>query len=212
MSNKSRQISGGLVIIFEGLDGVGKTTQLGLAAEALRIAGWAVHTTRNLGGTPIGEALREVALSPLDRSPATDLYISAAVQSALAEALEMERQSGKIILVDRGPLSMVAYQVYGRGAEHKRGWQYVGESMKAYHPEAVLFYQTDVATAIARNQKTSKKDYYEVKPTDFFERVSHGFQLAIKRYPVIEIDASQSIEAVHQATMAIIQKLLAKST
>ncbi len=65
MAQKAKRIEGGLVIIFEGIDGVGKTTQLELARKELEKAGWPVVTTRNMGGTPIGEALREVMMSPV---------------------------------------------------------------------------------------------------------------------------------------------------
>src|SRR4051794_4239442 len=97
-----KTIDGGLVIIFEGIDGVGKTTQLNLVREELEAEGWAVYGTRNLGGTPIGEELRKTLLSSLERPETTNVYISAAIQEALVAAINGQREAGKIILLDRG--------------------------------------------------------------------------------------------------------------
>ena len=71
-----KTMEGGLVVAFEGPDGVGKSTQLALASEELVENGWAVHATRNLGGTPIGEDLRKVMLSEHERPAETDFHLS----------------------------------------------------------------------------------------------------------------------------------------
>ena len=69
MTRRSKTIPGGLTIIFEGVDGVGKTTQLKKVHDTLTRQGWAVHATRNLGGTPIGEELGALAFSPAKGLP-----------------------------------------------------------------------------------------------------------------------------------------------
>src|ERR1039457_7062193 len=100
MIPSAKPLADGFVVMFEGIDGVGKTTQLGLARDKLTEGGWSVISLRNPGGTPIGEALRTVMLSSDDRPPMTDLYTSLAIQAALFEAIEAARQAGKIILLD----------------------------------------------------------------------------------------------------------------
>ncbi len=201
----------GLVILFEGVDGVGKTTQLQLAQEELAKRGLTIHATRYLGGTPIGEKLREVTLSPTERSAETDLYISVAIQTALADSVEVERSSGKIVLIDRGPLSLAAYHIYGNGASEKLGWRYVDDSMQRFKPDLILLYQTDMDVALNRaKRRSSKTDYFASKPRKYFERVMRGFHVASQRYPVQAIDASKSIDDVHQATMQAVDALLAK--
>jgi dTMP kinase len=205
------KIQKGLVILFEGIDGVGKTTQLKLAKEELAKQGLSLHATRYLGGTPIGEKLREVTLSPTERSAETDLYISVAVQTALADLVAAERSQGKIILIDRGPLSLAAYHIYGNGVSKELGWRYADDSMRRLKPDLVLLYQTKLDTALARaKRRSSKTDYFASKPKKYFERVMNGFSDASQRYPVRVINASKSISAVHQETMQAIDALLDK--
>jgi dTMP kinase len=146
MADKS--IQGGLLIVFEGIDGVGKTTQIELTRQALAEQGWAVEIRRNLGGTPIGEALREVIKSPLERPGLTNLYISAAIQEALIEAVQKDRAAGKLILMDRGPISLAAYAVYGDGLDPEYGWPYVERGMQLLKPELTIIYQADVDLAL----------------------------------------------------------------
>lgn len=205
------KLPGGLLVIFDGIDGVGKTTQLNLASEALIAEGWPVQATRNLGGTPIGEALREVMLRPIDRPPTTDLYISVAIQEALTRAIATERTDDKLILMDRGPLSLAAYQAFGSGLDEATTWRYVEAGMNQLQPELTIIYQSEVATAIERARRQSgKADYFESKPLDYFERVAQGFAAAAERYPVQLVDANRSIEAIQADTMRLIQAALAQ--
>lgn len=215
MIPNARPLEGGLVIMFDGIDGVGKTTQLDLARETLEAAGWPVLCTRNLGGTPIGEALREVMLSPLERPAMTDFYLSLAIQEPLLELIDAARGEGRIILMDRGPLSLAAYQIYGTGIDESIGWRHVQDGMNRLKPEAVILYDTDTETAVGRSRKRSDKtDYFEDKSPAYFQKVADGYRTAAKRYPAVSaIDASQSIPAVHEKTMAVITGLLsAKAT
>jgi dTMP kinase len=212
MTKPAQHRQKGLVVLFEGVDGVGKTTQLKLAQEALAKLGRTVHATRNLGGTPIGEALREVTLSPTERSPETDLYISVAIQSALAESIQAERQDGKVVLVDRGPLSLAAYHIYGNGVDGQLGWRYADDGMRRFSPDLVILYQTDLDTALSRTKRRQgKTDYFASQPKAYFKRVVRGFSEASKRYPVRIINASGSIDEVHRETMAAIESLLPKN-
>jgi dTMP kinase len=208
-----KPIPDGLIVVFEGIDGVGKTTQLKLTQDTLVAQGWPVYTTRNLGGTPIGEALRKVMKAPIERPATTNLYISVAIQEALAEAIDLERAKGKIILMDRGPLSLAAYEIYGGGLDEVLGWQHVEDGIKQLRPELTIVYSADTATALRRvRQKSDKTDYFESKPHSFFERVYQGYEIAAKRYPssVVIIDADRSIETVQAQTMQAVQQALDK--
>lgn len=208
MVPKAKTLPDGLVVIFEGIDGVGKTTQLHLAQEALEKAGWPVMTTRNLGGTPIGEALREVIKSPLERPPMTDFYVSLAIQEPLLDVIDQARKEGKIILMDRGPLSLAAYQVYGTDILEAVGWQYVEAGMERLRPESVILYDMDAKTALSRKDG-KKTDYFESKPLSYFQKVADGFRKAAGRYrQATIIDGAQSISSIHEQTMAAIAELL----
>ncbi len=213
MNANPRRINDGLIVVFEGIDGTGKTTQLNLAKEALTAEGWPVQATRNLGGTPIGEELRKVMLSNIERPSTTNLYISVAIQEALAEALALERQKAGIILLDRGPLSLAAYEVYGGGLDETLGWQHVEAGLAKLRPELTIIYAADVGRALRRlRDKPGQADYFESQAPDYFEKVDRGYQAAAQRYPdsVVTIDANQSIEAVHEQTMTAISQALAK--
>jgi dTMP kinase len=195
----------GLIVMFEGLDGVGKSTQLKQAAERLTKEGWPVHTTRNLGGTPIGEALREAMLAKLPRPAATDFYVSIAIQQALIEELDVERAAGKIVLIDRGPLSLAAYQIYGSGFDEATGWRAVDDGMQSIRPELIMWYKGDIQTAVQRAQHESgTPDYFESKPVDFFKRVANGYRIAADRYPVRELDANREVSDILKDTMDLI--------
>lgn len=211
MNPNPRPIQDGLLIIFEGIDGAGKTTQVELSREALESEGWSVQTSRNLGGTPIGEALREVILSPLERPSTTNLYISVAIQEALAEAIETARRQGKIILMDRGPLSLAAYEIYGGGLDASLGWPHVDAGMARLRPELTIVYQADVATALRQaSQKRRRADYFESQPPSYFERVAKGYEAAAERYAkqVITVDGGRPIETVQAETMMLIRQTL----
>ncbi len=211
MLSRAHPLPDGLVIMFEGIDGTGKTTQLTAAKEALEKAGWPVLATRNLGGTPIGEALREVIMSPLERPPMTDFYTSLAIQEPLLDLIDTARSQGKIILMDRGPLSLAAYQIYGAGVDESIGWQHVGNGMDRIKPDAAILYDMDPEAALERNRKHPEKaSYFENKPLDYFQKVAEGFHAAGKRYPVTTIDAGQSINDVQEQTLAVIFGLLAE--
>ena len=211
MIPKARPLPNGLVIMFEGLDGTGKTTQIDLLSKALEEAGWTVLVTRNLGGTPIGEALREVIMSPLlKRPPLTDFYTSLAIQEPLFEVIDTARQQGKIVLMDRGPLSLAAYQIYGGGVEATLGWRHVERGMSRIKPDATILYDMDPQAALERNrQHPEKTSYFESQPLDYFQKVADGFRTAAERYPAVKtVDAAQDIPTIHEQTVSIITPLL----
>ncbi|MEK7594873.1 MAG: dTMP kinase [Patescibacteria group bacterium] len=208
MGDSAKQISNGLVIVFDGIDGVGKSTQLELAKTALESEGWSVHTSRNLGGTPIGEELREVMLSTIERPTKTNLYISVAIQEALLDVIEEERSKNQIILLDRGPFSLAAYEIYGSNLDESIGWQYVDAGMLRLKPELTIIYKTNTEEALKRlKTKSGQSDYFERMPQDYFERVSDGYEIAAKRYEdtTTALDAGQAIEVVHEQTMQSIK-------
>lgn len=195
----------GLVIVFEGIDGAGKTTQINLANDILTKAGWETLYLRNLGGTPIGETLRNAIKAPIERPPMTDLYTSLAIQEALILEIDKARKNGKIVLMDRGPLSLAAYQVYGSGIDKKIGMPYVEDGMNRIKPDTTLLYNVDINQAITRARNSSSKpDYFENKPLSYFQKVSDGYNEMVGLFPIDVIDGDTSIEEVSKQTMSVI--------
>jgi dTMP kinase len=204
-----QKTSNGRVIMFDGPEWIGKTTQLGLAADGLRRQGYAVWSTRVSGGTPIGEALRTAMFGDYERPPLTDLHIHLAQQYALEVEINKHRQAGELILVDRSPLSIIAYQVYGGGLDEQTGYQAADILLDMYQPELLITYTAPAAELEKRRQQAKHAtDYYENKPADYFERVTAGYQAAEKRYKTEVIDASGDIDSVHAATMRVINSVL----
>jgi len=213
MSLQPQPLPDGLLIVFEGIDGAGKTTQLELVRRTLEAEGWPVYATRNLGGTPIGEELRKVIKSKLERPATTNLYISVAIQEALVETIKSVRQAGKLILMDRGPLSLAAYEIYGGELDEVLGWQHVDAGMAAFKPELNIIYNASPRIALQRaHEKSATTDYFESKPADYFDRVAKGYEAAAQRYAstTVIIDAGRPVEAVQSETIEAAKQALAK--
>jgi dTMP kinase len=206
MSEQDKTLPNGLVVFFEGIDGVGKTTQLELAAEELRTEGWSVQTTRGHGGTEIGEALREVSLSKTPRPTETDLHISLAIHRALAYKVDEFRSAGQIILIDRGPLSIAGYQMYGDGLDHALGWEALAQDLKLFSPELNILYTAAVSVARDRilQRSGAKADYFESKPSGYFDAAQQGYMDAAERFGARIIEAEQPLHVVHDQTMSAI--------
>jgi dTMP kinase len=203
--------NGGLVIYFDGPDGVGKTTQLKLVAEELRESGREVHATRTMGGTPIGEMLREALLSGNDRPVETDLHIALASQHALAKEIIDKRREGRVVLIDRSPLSIVAYQVFGDGLASKKGYQAAQELLDLIKPDRVIVYTAPSKELKERRQHRNHQignDFFEIKPFEYHDRVAKGFKEATGRFKATVIDASGSIDEVHQSTLQRLSDIL----
>ncbi|HZJ03106.1 MAG TPA: dTMP kinase, partial [Thermoleophilia bacterium] len=110
----------GLLITFEGLDGSGKSTQMDLLAAELRAAGYDVLTTREPGGTELGEAVREVLLDPGHEAMTAraEALLYSAARAQLAETvIRPALDEGRVVLCDRYIDSSLAYQGYGRGLQ-----------------------------------------------------------------------------------------------
>ena len=190
----------GLFISFEGADGCGKTTQAKLFAEYLRQKGYDVVLTREPGGTPISEKIRNIILDPQckEEDPKTEMLLFAAARAQhVAELIRPSVNAGKIVICDRFVDSSIAYQGYARG---------LGEQVEIVNsyavdgcfPDITFFFDISPELARARNAQTDKADRLELEKNEFHRKVYEGFvQLAGKykdRYVVI--DASGSIEDI----------------
>ncbi len=209
----------GIVIVFDGPDGVGKTTQLELTARWLRSEGRDVYTTRASGGTEIGEALRAASLSDAPRPAEVDVYISLAMHTAVGMDINERRTQDTIILVDRSPMALVAYNIFGGQLKNTaEGYAAYEKLMKLWHPDLCLYVDAPQLTADERRASRQDKpsDYFEKQDGAFHQRVRTGYQEAMKRlkaHPewrgmLVEIDGQPPQEKVQQSIQQVVNKVL----
>jgi dTMP kinase len=200
------------VIMFDGPDGVGKTTQLQIVKTAAENAGLNVHSTRINGGTPFGELLRDAMLSTVPRSALADLHVALAMSLNLAAELVSLRQANDLILIDRSPLSVMAFQVAGSGLDEAAGRQGYEIELEALQPDLICVY--DAPQEILRQRlptltQAGAGDYFEDKDVTYHERVTEAYRQHAVDCPVaVIIDASTGVGAVSEQTKAIITERL----
>ena len=201
----------GLIIYFDGPDGAGKSTQLKMAAGALRAEGHKVFETRTMGGTIIGEKLREALLAETERPAETDLHIAVATQYALADEVRKRRNQGEIVLLDRSPLSIIGYQVYADGLDKDLGFETVADLLDLFQSDLLIIYTASKETLAVRRLERNRlvgTDYFENKPADYHNKVAKGFADAAVHFGACTIDAEADLEHVHDATMKQIKAIL----
>jgi len=195
--------------MLDGPDGSGKTTQFKLLVAHLKQQGHKVYATHMLGGTPVGEALRAVMFSDRKRPALTNMHISLAIYAALSEVVSKKRAAGYTVVIDRSPLSLVAYQVHGDGVDETVGYEACAHSLEMFQPDALIVYKAPaMALAIRRAQRDEDLDYFEKKQLDYHTRTAWGYANAAQHYHATIIDATQSIEDVEQQTQAVVAKIL----
>jgi dTMP kinase len=178
------KVEGGLLFMVDGIDGVGKSTQIEELYRRLISEGADVETARIPGGTVIGEALRDVMLSDIPRSGLTDVYIVMAMYAELSTIVKKWRNENKIILVDRSPMSIIAYQGFAEKTNLILVRQLFSRAMELLEPNQVLIYDLPAEIALSRDViNKQKKDYYTQNGSDFFERTREGYKYAAKEFP-----------------------------
>ena len=205
----------GLFISFEGIDGAGKSTHIARVAELFRQAGKAVVLTREPGGTPVSEKLRELVLhEPMD--PLTEaLLMFAARREHLVQVIEPALARGEVVLCDRFTDATFAYQGGGRGFD----WQVLGELERMVQalpdgslrqPDHTVWFDLDPLIAAERLASARVPDKFESQPADFFAAVRAGYarRQVDKPSRFARIDASQTMEAVGADVSRIVRSWL----
>jgi dTMP kinase len=193
----------GLFISFEGIDGAGKSTHIDRVAQLFRQAGRAVVLTREPGGTPLSEKLRELVLhEPMDALTEA-LLMFAARREHLVQVIEPALARGDVVLCDRFTDATFAYQGGGRGFD----WQVLAQLERMVQslpdgrlrqPELTVWFDLDPQIAAQRLASARVPDKFESQPVDFFAAVRAGYAKRQAEMPerFARIDAAQSMEAV----------------
>lgn len=207
----------GSFVTFEGLDGSGKTSHLKRVAAGLGALGVHHGVTHEPGGTPFGNALREVFLSP--RHPAVDgvvevLVVFASRRQHLAERIEPALAAGRHVLCDRFTDSTIAYQGYGRGVPLEVIDAVDRVATGRRRPDRTLLFDLPAEAARERGHRRRRdrsggSDRLDAEDLDFYRRVRGGFlELAAaepERFRVI--DSAGEVEATYRQVRAALADL-----
>jgi dTMP kinase len=194
------------LIVFEGIDGCGKTTQVSVLAERLRARALAVRQLREPGGTALGEQVRTILLAPATRSvPVAELfgYLMARAQlcqEVIAPALER----AELVLLDRFYHSTLAYQAYGLGLDPGQVRAANALATGNLRPDLVLWLRLDPAQAQARRQQERGADRIEARGLPYLERVHAGYARMAGDGELTAIDAAQPPATVAEAVWAAV--------
>ena len=196
-------------ITFEGVDGAGKSTHLAWFADALRQRGPDVIVTREPGGTPLGEQLREILLNQPMSIGTEALLMFAARLEHIEQVIKPALHAGKWVVSDRFSDASFAYQGGGRGLD----WGKLSQLEQWVHPnlqpDLTLFFDVPVEVARQRLTNNASLDRFEQEQADFFERVRAGYHRRVSQNPqrYIVIDAAQSLNIIKQKLEEIILSL-----
>ncbi len=165
----------GRFITVEGIDGAGKTSHLGALVERLRVRGDKVVATREPGGTPLAEALRELLLTrPMD-ALSEALIVFAARRDHLAQVIEPALARGETVVCDRFTDATFAYQGGGRGFDEAVLTQLEHWVHGGLQPALTLWFDLPAQEAAARRGAARAPDRFEQQDADFFDRVRAGY-------------------------------------
>jgi dTMP kinase len=191
----------GRFISFEGIDGAGKTTHIDALEKRWRAAGVNVLRTREPGGTPLAERLRELVLhEPMDALTEA-LLIFAGRRDHVQQVIEPALQRGALVLCDRFTDATFAYQGAGRGFDTATLQQLEQWVQQGRQPDLTLWFDIPPAVAAQRLASARQPDRFEAMDQAFFERVNEGYRARQSAEPgrFLRIDANQSVDAVAQA-------------
>lgn len=200
----------GRFLTFEGIDGAGKSSQIAAVVEHLRSSGIAVVQTREPGGTPLGEKLRELLLHEAMNLETEAMLMFAARREHLAALIEPALEAGQWVVSDRFSDATYAYQVGGRGLDAAKfealeHWVHPG-----LQPDLTFLFDLDPDTAAVRLSGTGQApDRFEREKRDFFERVRNAYLERARRAPsrICVIDASGSPEDIRGQVLAALERL-----
>ena len=186
---------------FDGVDGVGKTTQLELFCQWLRDRGDEVVTCRDPGGTRLGETIREILLehSDITIGARSEMLLYMASRAQLVdEVIRPALAQNKTVVSDRFLLANVVYQGHGGGLEVEGLWKVGLVATANLLPDLTFLLDMPAEESVQRIGR--QPDRMEARGTEFMERVRQGFLVEADRCEqIVVVDAAQDVQSVHQS-------------
>ncbi|MEM7294256.1 MAG: dTMP kinase [Pseudomonadota bacterium] len=210
-------MSRGKFITLEGGEGVGKSTAMAAIADELSQADIAFVQTREPGGTPLGEELRGVLLTPRDDTVSADaelLLMFAARAEHIAKVIEPALSAGTWVVSDRFTDASYAYQGGGRGIEDSRIDSIERWVQSGLQPDLTLLFDASIELSRERLKRRAASDRIENENNEFFEKVRRAYLMRAQAFPdrFRMIDASQSLQGVDRDVRQQVQHVMAAAT
>jgi dTMP kinase len=203
---------GGRLITVEGIEGVGKSTNLAFVAEELRRAGHEVLLTREPGGTPLGEKIRELLLQPdSEIVPMAELLLMYAARTAHLETVVLPAlRSGRWVICDRFTDASHAYQGGGRGISRDTIEALDHLVTGGLRADLTLLLDVSLEVSVSRQSGRAERDRFEREAGQFFSRVRERYLELAKEYPerIQVINAARSLPEVQAEISRALQRIL----
>jgi dTMP kinase len=197
-----------LFITFEGIEGCGKTTQIGYLTSYLKRTRRSFLLTREPGGTEVGEKIRQILLSSENAGiePVAELFLYAAARvQHFRQVIQPALTEGKIVLCDRYADATLAYQGFGRGLDLAWIEEIHARTVEDVKPELTFLLDLPVEVGLKRAWKRMendgiKEDRFEKETLDFHQRVREGYLTLARREPrrIIVLDGMKNEQVLHQ--------------
>ena len=204
----------GKLIVFEGVEGCGKTTQIQLCSQWLESLNISVVLTREPGGTELGKDLRRLLLEKSPNKPVgevTELLLYAADRAQhIEEELKPNLATGKYILCDRYTDSTIAYQGYGRGLNMSIINQLNQIATGGLESDLTIWLDVDVEVGLSRKRGQATLDRIEQETIAFHRRVQQGYTELAGSYPsrIMRVDGTSSQDIIQKSIQEILHNRL----
>ncbi|MEK6663380.1 MAG: dTMP kinase [Pseudomonadota bacterium] len=202
-------MSHGKFITLEGIDGAGKSTHLSFIAERLRAMGRQVVVTREPGGTPLGEMLRDMVLSQKMHVETETLIMFASRREHIDKVIVPALEKGIWVLSDRFTDATFAYQGGGRGIALDRLQALENWVQSGLQPDLTLLFDVPLEISRERLSHNMSLDRFEQEKQDFFARVRAAYldRAAAHRQRIRVINSSRSIAEIQAELTPLLEAL-----
>lgn len=205
----------GLFISLEGPEGSGKSTQMALLAEWLRQQGYGVVSSREPGGTRIGDAIRAVLhdVAHTEMTSTAEVLLYSASRAQLVEqVIRPALATGHVVLLDRYADSTLAYQGYGRGLSLDDLATLTAIATNGLQPDLTLLLDLDVRAGLARRRdQGDEMNRLDLEALEFHDRVRRGYHHLATADPErwVIVDANRPVDEVQADLRAIVSERMA---